>query len=160
VAAPPVPVERLIQLRGARLAVRSLEDSVSGFVYRDEGQPVIGINTVHPLARQRFTMAHELGHLILHNALGVHIDERDFFLKFRDSAAAASDDREEREANLFAAELLMPREFLEKDATQLGEISLHDDGALRHLAKRYGVSLQALLIRLTSLRLLEHAALA
>ena len=48
----------------------------------------------------------------------------------------------------------------EKDATQLGEISLHDDGALRHLAKRYGVSLQAILIRLTSLRLLEHAALA
>ena len=47
-AAPPVPVERLIQLRGARLAVRSLEDSVSGFVYRDEGQPVIGINDSIP----------------------------------------------------------------------------------------------------------------
>jgi Zn-dependent peptidase ImmA (M78 family) len=155
-----VPVERLIKLRGARLMVRSLEDNVSGFVYREGEQPVIGINTKHALARQRFTMAHELGHLLLHHTNGIHVDERDFFLKFRASVPGAPYDQEEGEANLFAAELLMPRKFLEKDVAQLGEISLHDDGAVRRLARRYGVSVQAFLIRLTALGLLERAALA
>jgi len=160
VTAPPVPVERFIKIEGVRLVVRSLEDSVSGFILRDAGQSVIGINTTHPLVRQRFTMAHELGHFMLHNHQGVHVDERDFFLKFRAATSDTTGDQDEIEANTFAAELLMPKKFLEIDVAYLAEISLHDEKELRRLAKRYGVSLQALLIRLTSLRLLEVAQFA
>lgn len=157
---PSVPIERLIRRQGVRLVVRSLTGNVSGFAYRDAVQRTIGVNTAHSRNRQRFTMAHELGHLILHNAAGMHVDEQDFFLKFRSSVPSRQDDEDEKEANLFAAELLMPATFLVHDVARLSELSLHDDKSLRKLAARYGVSMQALLIRLTLLKLLEGTPLA
>ena len=54
------------------------------------------------------------------------------------------------EANRFAAELLMPIEFLQADLEK-SEFDLADDSELQTLAKRYGVSLQALAIRLNGL---------
>jgi Zn-dependent peptidase ImmA (M78 family) len=39
---------------------------VSGILFRDGEHHVIGVNSAHPLARQRFTIAHELGHRALH----------------------------------------------------------------------------------------------
>ena len=129
---------------------------MSGFVLRENGTaPIVGINSYHPSVRQRFTMAHELGHLLLHKASKLHIDQTDFSIKFRDEQSSDGSDREEREANAFAAALLMPQVFLEADLRKLGDIGLHDDQKIQALAKRYGVSLQAMLIRLTSLRLIE-----
>lgn len=156
ITSPPVPVEKLIQVCGARTVFRSLDDGVSGFVLREKGTtPIVGINSYHSSVRQRFTMAHELGHLLLHKTSKIHIDETDFFIKFRDAQSSDGSDRDEREANGFAAALLMPDAFLKTDLRKLGDIGLHDDQKLQALAKRYGVSLQAMLIRLTSLRLIE-----
>jgi hypothetical protein len=45
VARPPVPVERIARKIGARIVVQSLEDDVSGFVYKDKAQSIIGVNT-------------------------------------------------------------------------------------------------------------------
>jgi Zn-dependent peptidase ImmA (M78 family) len=39
-----------------------LEGDLSGFLYRDKGQAVIGVNTRHHPVRQNFTIGHELGH--------------------------------------------------------------------------------------------------
>ena len=55
------------------------------------------------------------------------------------------------EANLFAAELLMPAEFLEKDLADNAAFPLQDEEAIGDLARKYGVSVQALTYRLAYL---------
>ncbi len=78
-------------------------------------------------------------------------------MKFRDEESSKGTKDDERDANQFAAELLLPKAFLERDLSQLNDFSVTDDSQLRALAKRYEVSLQALLIRLSSLRFLSKA---
>ncbi len=57
-------------------------------------------------------------------------------------------DIEEREANLFAMELLMPRAFLLADIEKMGGVDIEDDAAMTKLAKRYKVSVTIMAIRL------------
>jgi Zn-dependent peptidase ImmA (M78 family) len=60
-------------------------------------------------------------------------------------------DIQEIESNLFAAELLMPAEFLREDLKRFGTLDLLDEHAIDYLARRYGVSNHAMAIRLSSL---------
>src|ERR1700724_2520267 len=106
----PVPVERIAKAQGARIFHQSLEDDISGFLYRDETQSVIGVNTHHAPVRQNFTTAHELGHLLLHDQEQLHIDHG-FRLRLRDDVSSQGTDEAEREANFFAASILLPKRF-------------------------------------------------
>jgi len=146
----PVPVERIAKAQGARIFHQSLEDDVSGFLYRDNDQSVIGVNTHHAPVRQNFTTAHELGHLLLHDQEQFHIDHA-FRVRLRDDVSSQGTDDAEREANLFAASLLMPRRFLEQDLESEDYVNLLDDNLLSDLARKYGVSTQALVNRLKNL---------
>jgi Zn-dependent peptidase ImmA (M78 family) len=146
----PVPVEKIAKKKGARIFYKSLEDEVSGFLYRDKTQTVIGVNTHHAPVRQTFTAAHELGHLLLHDQEQFHID-REFRFRLRDDVSSQGTDEAEREANLFAASLLMPRHFLEEDLENEESVNLLDDDFLSNLARKYGVSTQALVNRLKNL---------
>ena len=110
---------------------------------------MIGINRNQAAVRRRFTIAHELGHLLLHERFQVHVD-RGFRVRLRDGLSSEGTDRDEMEANRFAAELLMPIGFL-RDDLRTQEFDLANDSELRALAKRYGVSMQALAIRLNGL---------
>jgi Zn-dependent peptidase ImmA (M78 family) len=157
ITAPPVPVKQLAHACGARLALDRLEGDLSGFVYRDGDQTVIGVNTRHAPTRQRFTIAHELGHLLLHQPGEIHLD-RNFSVRLRDDTSSQGTKPEEIEANLFAAEILMPSAFLERDLRNV-PIDLVDEEVVSMLAKKYGVSTQALVIRLTSLGYLSPMAL-
>ena len=150
VQAPPVPVAKLARNCGARIVrVSGNEDDIDGFLYQEEGDLVIGVNRDQATVRKRFTIAHELGHLLLHKHSRVHVD-RGFRVRLRSGLSGEGTDRDEMEANRFAAELLMPIEFLQADLEER-EFDLADDGQLRALAKRYGVSTQALAIRLSGL---------
>jgi len=148
----PIPVERIARRQGIRIVAQPYEGNISGFYYRDKQQTVIGVNSEHHLHRRRFTIAHELGHYFLHKGLleTVHVD-REFQLKLRSDAASQGTDPDEVEANVFAAELLMPAGFIESDLQKMSGLDLHDESLLRGLAQAYRVSLQALLIRLTNL---------
>jgi Zn-dependent peptidase ImmA (M78 family) len=150
IAEAPVPVERIAKAKGARIFYQSLENDVSGFLYRDTGQTVIGVNTHHAPVRQNFTAAHELGHMLLHDQEKLHIDHS-FFVRLRDDVSSLGTDDDEREANLFAASLLMPRRFLEEDLRAEQWVNLLDDDLLSGLARKYGVSTQALVNRLKNL---------
>jgi Zn-dependent peptidase ImmA (M78 family) len=55
------------------------------------------------------------------------------------------------EANLFAAELLMPQRFLKEDLKDFGKLDLLDDQKMESLAAKYGVSNQAMAVRLNYL---------
>ncbi len=91
----------------------------------------IGFNGNHPWCRRRFTIAHEIGHLLLGHACTGRQDDGS---------------HDETEANVFAAELLMPKIILKKDYKSSPDIPT--------LARLYRVSDQALSIQLMSARLI------
>lgn len=150
---PPVDVERLAIIEGAVVIKEPTDNDTSGFIYQAPGVPaVIGINSNHSPVRRRFTIAHELGHLVLHSKSELHIDHS--VVRMRDKRASEGIDEDEMEANRFAAEVLMPEAFLRADLQKLGLHTAADDGeAISALARKYQVSVQAMTIRLTSLNL-------
>jgi Zn-dependent peptidase ImmA (M78 family) len=114
---PPVPVEEIAQRLGAQLVFEPYEgpDAISGMLYRRESTTIIGVNSAHPRPRQRFTIAHEIGHLLLHPG--------DMFLdgayNFRDRSSGTGTHRREVEANVFASALLMPEAHVKAALDQL-----------------------------------------
>jgi Zn-dependent peptidase ImmA (M78 family) len=121
---------------------------------RDKGKrALIGANKSHHPNRQRFTIGTNL-HYLLHAGHTVHLDEGRvaFTVNLRNSESSKGEDNDEREANLFAAELLMPAKFLREDLEGLELDLLEDNKFLADLAKKYTVSLHALTFRLTYLR--------
>ncbi len=149
--ARPLPIDRLIFAEGIDLVRRPFDDShdVSGFYLKDGDRRIIGVNSNHPPVRQRFTMAHELGHALLHPQEGLHLDQA-FMLRFRDEASSTGVDPDEVAANRFAAELLMPLDEVLARVTK-EPFDINDDAAVKAMAKVFGVSSQAMTIRLTSL---------
>ena len=155
IRAAPVPVGQLAEAQGARIFFDALEGDLSGFLYRKSKQAVIGVNTRHVEARQNFTIAHELGHLLLHDQDQLHVD-RDFRVRLRNDVSSQGIDEAEKEANFFAASLLMPKAFLERDLAGEEYIDLLDDKFLRELSRKYGVSTQALVNRLKNLGYIQE----
>lgn len=151
VTTAPVPVDVITRQLGVDLRFEALDTHVSGVLVRRGDETVIGVNARHHPNRQRFTIAHELGHFMLHpDAPTVLVD--DAFVHFRGDDITAPTDSRELEANVFAACLLMPEVMLRADLR--GQyIDAFDEGAVRALARRYGVSQQALTIRLVRLGL-------
>ena len=149
---PPISVEEIARHRGVVVQKHSVEAKVSGFLYRNSanGQAVIGVNKLQHPNRQRFTIAHELGHLLLHSGDDVHVDIA-FTIKLRDQRSSTGTDTEEMESNLFAAELLMPIHFLQEDLKRLGDLDLLDEQIVTKLASTYRVSSHAMAVRLSHL---------
>jgi Zn-dependent peptidase ImmA (M78 family) len=151
----PVPVSKIAEAKGARIFVDALEGDLSGFLYRSKAEAVIGVNTSHAPARQNFTIAHELGHLLLHDQEQLHVDH-EFRVRLRNDVSSKGTDEAEKEANFFAAALLMPKIFLEQDLVSREFVDLLDDTFLRELSRKYGVSTQALVNRLKNLGYLQE----
>jgi transcriptional regulator with XRE-family HTH domain len=84
--------------------------------------------------RQRFTLAHELAHLLLGDSQDLRVDENVFGRKTDD----------ERRANAFAAAFLMPADAIKRSMPR-GYIS---EEVIAELLGRFGVSLDALAFRL------------
>jgi Zn-dependent peptidase ImmA (M78 family) len=145
----PVLVETIARNLGATIAYRDFDEDVSGLLVRQGSSAVIGVAKNQSQERQRFTIAHELGHLLLHEGQEVHVDKL-FRINFRSKASSTAEDVQEIEANTFAANLLMPRTFLIKDAAKL-DLDFEDQGHVQSLALRYEVSAQAMTFRLLNL---------
>ena len=155
ISSPPIPVEKLAENRGAEIRYVPFEGSsedVSGMLYQDAGKTIIGVNLHHRSSRQRFTIAHELGHLCLHAVDRLYLD-RDFRVTWRNGVSSLATDMSEIEANEFAADLLMPGSMLRRDLDGRS-VDYEEDDVLRGLADRYNVSLQAMVFRLTNLGLI------
>jgi Zn-dependent peptidase ImmA (M78 family) len=152
-----VPVERIAKGLGTVVQRIPADDSLSGFIYheRSSNTTIIGVNANHAPTRQHFTLGHELGHFMLHNMEEVHVD-RGFSVRLRNAASSEGTNVEEKEANLFAAELLMPSRFLEKDIQAIDSIDLDDESTIAKLAARYGVSTQAMTFRLAYLNYIRQ----
>jgi hypothetical protein len=92
-------------------------DGLAGFVFAAGRVGWAFVSAADPLPRRRFTAAHELGHFVLHRAtMGRFRAETDSTLREADDDVT---DRMEREANRFAAELLMPADVCRARAVEL-----------------------------------------
>lgn len=111
----------------------------SGYYKKFNGIPSIEYNVSEPPVRQRFTVAHELGHF----ALGHEDAPRDA------GNFQSSGDIRERQANKFAAELLMPASLV----TQYYQNGFAN--SVEGLASMFGVSKDAMGYRLINLGLLR-----
>src|SRR5260221_1002978 len=139
----PIDVEKMAAALGVAVRRTPTDDDISGFLLRQpDGQAIIGVNTLHHPNRQRFTIAHEIGHFLLHEHGELHVDRA--VVKLRDRASSKGEVPEEVEANGFAAELLMPGAILRDDLARSTFTDLSDDRRMQQLAKRYQVSVQAM----------------
>jgi Zn-dependent peptidase ImmA (M78 family) len=150
VAAPPVPIERIIKSRKIVLQHAPLDEELSGMAYIKNGTGIIGVNALHHPNRQRFSAAHELAHHVLHAdeiRQAVHVD-KGIRVLFRDDVSALGTEPMEIEANAFASELLIPGDLL---ATALngGGVDLEDETGIDALARRFRVSPAAMRFRLS-----------
>ncbi|MCD2190990.1 ImmA/IrrE family metallo-endopeptidase [Actinomycetospora soli] len=151
----PVDVEQLAKSCGVDVVPQHFEDGdVSGMLLREDGvAPVIGVNTAHSRVRQRFTIAHELGHWSLHPGRLVIFD-RPMRINRRDSVSAMATDREEIQANAFAAALLMPERLVRQRVSDLPPAQRRDpEAAAGELARSFDVSRLAMSFRLVNLGL-------
>jgi IrrE N-terminal-like domain len=93
--------------------------------------------------RRRFTLAHEVGHWVCHYEQG-RVEPR--YCRSEEIGVGVGRARE-REANAFAADLLMPENLVRREASTL-RLNVHA------LARRFEVSLPAMKVRLQQLSLL------
>lgn len=149
----PVPVEQVADILGLVVEYTELGVDVSGLLVLEDESGAIGVNSTHAPVRQRFTIAHELGHFCLHkNWSDVFIDS-EFEPRFRDRRSSRGENPEEIQANKFAAALLMPKSILDHYIAEEG-IDIGDDEQVEELAGRFEVSVTAMTYRLANLEFL------
>lgn len=137
----PVSLRDVVSALNLELVTRTREPFTSEAALEPLGDGrAIVLNGPGDSSRKRFTIAHEIGHFVLH-------PER--CRPERGGAANEAGRAEEREADTFAAELLMP-EHLVREA-----VREHGPDATR-LADRFEVSRKAMQTRLRSLGLVER----
>lgn len=129
---------------GADVAVIALDDGFDGLAAASDDAKLIVLATSTVPWRQRYTLAHELGHLLAGDDQDVHLD-KDVF----DNGQAK--DPSEARANAFAAAFLMPEAVL-RAAVGTAGLTLR---AFAALACDLKVSPSALAIRLSQLRLID-----
>lgn len=134
---PGAPLEPIIEELGGKVVVGTVPETGStGYVEVDgEGKFVIALSPLPGEYRNRFTIAHELGHYILHSKIG----EKPLF------ATRQAGSRAEWEANWFAAAFLMPAEEFVKVWTE-------SEGSVGRLINHFQVSGGAVEIRRDTLK--------
>ena len=158
----PVKLKPLTRKLGIDLVFEDLDEELSGVLIKEDQKVLIAVNSNHPPTRQRFTIAHEIGHFVLAHPGEMFVDktlrQRAVVVR-RDGRSSEGTDKDEVEANRFAAELLMPRDFVEEEVRKrLARKSTPSQAALvSDLAKFFEVSPQAMEYRLVNLGILLPA---
>jgi len=144
----PIDVKSILIDKGIIVKEINLPDDISGVLDTRGQKPIVLINSSHSENRQRFSMAHELGHFILQSSFsGVHMDKATYF---RSNLSAEGTNIDEKRANRFAAELLIPTDILLAKLQLYPDlIDSNDDTPIQDLAKEFKVSSAALMFKLS-----------
>lgn len=136
----PVPLEMIAEAVGIYSIEGKRTDSFEGVLVTDDAKSKgeIAYNKESIVERQRFTIAHEIGHFLIptHGARAQCAKTDMSVFKSQDPNRA-----KEAEANRFAASLLMPRKLLSSHMRQLGSPETEH---ILVLKSRYGVSKEAM----------------
>jgi len=148
----PIPIKEIIKSQGVKLKSLDMNDDISGILVIEQNNSTIGFKKGEPEVRQRFTMAHELGHFILHREGELFVD-KGFKTMYRPATNIPSTEWQEWEANEFAACILMPENLL-REEMQNTEMDYGDNSWIRDLAGKFKVSEAAMSIRISRLGLM------
>ena len=140
---PPVELDSILEHLGIKKLPYKFPKHVSAVLMKMNAVTVIGVNQEHPPARQRFSIAHEIGHFMLGHHTETIVDSEEISEGRFD--ITGENKLQEQEANCFASELLMPIESLKQEFAKLKNA--------KTLSELYNVSEQALWIRLMHLKL-------
>lgn len=128
------------------------DKDLAGFLFVTPSVGLVFVNASDSVPRQRFSAAHELGHFVLHRyqMRGVSFADTVEDIKLTDEQS----DQHEREANWFAAELLMPEQVCRERANAFRKAyKVWPRSPLaHHLAAELLVSREAMLYRLQELK--------
>lgn len=141
----PVRVGQVAKELGVKIRISGLHPEVSGLI-RHEGSDgyVIRVNRYEARERQRFTIAHELAHFMLHKNL---IDKSSKGITDNILYRSGAPEAVEYEANRLAAEIVMPG-YQVKKALYEDFDGIATEEAIENLAERFQVSKAAMEIRL------------
>jgi Zn-dependent peptidase ImmA (M78 family) len=160
---PPIPVGEICEDLGLVVVYQALPNDTSSVLIRQpDGRQVIGVNARHAPRRRRFSLAHELGHALLHfppEPPGAEeaVVSRPLEVLFRDGIAGQGTDAVEIDANTFAAELLMPGSLVRANLRKLWsqDFTRRLEDVVEDLADEFDVSSQAMRYRLVNLGLAD-----
>lgn len=141
----PLNITKLAQLLNISISYEPMEEDKSGSLELDKptGRWLMTVNSLHHPRRQRFTIAHEIGHKIRHGGLSDKFEDTTFF-------RSTESDHREVEANKFAAELLMPKAAFEKYIKTVSR-------EVEDIADHFQVSSMAVRVRAKELGFKGHA---
>lgn len=134
IAIYPLDVKAIAEKLGIAVIYQTFKDDISGILEKDESNKwTIRVNEAHHPNRQRYTIAHELGHFCLHKHQETFFEDKIFFRGLERT-------KTETQANRFASQLLMPEDFFRQYLSE----GITD---VESLAEKFGVSSLALRIR-------------
>ncbi len=148
-----IPVFEIPERLGIVLRAGPLPRLAGAYVTETGSLPGILVNNRHPAARQRYTVAHEIGHHVLGHATSLDADTE------LDDATGGTVPEHERMAEAFAAWLLMPRRIVLAQIERLSCDVTSAAGAYQ-LSLALGASYAATVRKLANLRVVDRAAAA
>jgi Zn-dependent peptidase ImmA (M78 family) len=138
---PPIDLNRLVENAGLTIKQGVFQNNdISGIYVRNEG--IIYLNENHAYVRKAFTVAHELGHFYLHQEKTNETFKRENMEMLDDETM-----EQEREANWFAASILMPRTIVKRLWNAIQDVE--------EVARRCAVSSLAAHYRLKNLGIIK-----
>ncbi|WP_024548881.1 ImmA/IrrE family metallo-endopeptidase [Siccibacter turicensis] len=139
----PIAVGAIARELGITVKKSTLAAGISGEIKEENGNVIIRVNRHDVKERQRFTLAHEIAHFLLHrDRIGDGITDD---ILYRSKLS----DFMEVQANRLAADILMPGHLIKKELDELKESGeLRDEEKYEKLANAAEVSTTAIKIRL------------
>lgn len=141
----PINLDSILKRFGFTHQKLNLDNDVSGALIINENAKLICTNANDSEKRERFSIAHELGHYFIHHIQDLELTKSATYLRDKLSSTGVND--KEIEANYFAACLLMPEEKIK----ELVNFNISFDKNVEKLSKDFNVSETAMAIRLNKL---------
>lgn len=134
---------------GATLVEEELINS-DGKIVRGKSKTLIKVNSQIPYeSKKRYTIAHEVGHFLMHEKIEVHNENSNTLNWFKSTEDQLKKGIQEWEANDFAAELLMPEQIFQSEA--FGKPFSHE--LIKYLSERFKTSISSTVFRFMQLDL-------
>lgn len=135
----PVRVGEIARMLGLPVRASTLPAGISGEIRPSGNSFEIRVNRHESRGRQRFTVAHELAHFLLHrDQIGAGVSDDALY-------RSSLSDAREAEANRLAAQILMPRDSVRK---AFAEAIGTTEERVQALSEIFGVSEAAMSIRI------------
>lgn len=154
IISPPIDIEKIAKNLNINIQYEPFDGELSGLLIIDEKKDItaIGVNSTYPKNRQRFIIAHEIGHYLLHRKHGTYIDTTIKYNLKRD--ISFKEHYEEVEANMFALSILIPQKMIEDlIENRYSSFDFNDNKEINEIADYFQVTPQTLMIRLAKLNI-------